>query len=79
LIIEILSPGNSTKEMRTKKNLYAESGVREYWIIDPEHENAFQFLLENETTYSPPIIYVDEDILNCSIFPDLKIDLKKVF
>jgi Uma2 family endonuclease len=79
LIVEILSPGNSSKEMRTKKNLYAESGVREYWIIDPEHENAFQFLLENENTYSPPIIYVDEDILHCSIFPDLKIDLKKVF
>jgi Uma2 family endonuclease len=79
LIIEILSPGNSSKEMRTKKDLYAESGVREYWIVDPEHENAFQFLLENENTYSPPIIYVDEDILHCSIFPDLKIDLKKVF
>ena len=40
LIVEILSPGNSTKEMRTKKDLYAETGVREYWIIDPEHENA---------------------------------------
>ncbi len=79
LIIEILSPGNSIKEMRTKKDLYAENGVREYWIIDPEHENAFQFLLENENTYSPACIYVADDVLNCAIFPNLKIDLKKVF
>ena len=79
LIIEILSPGNSAKEMRTKKDLYAENGVREYWIIDPEHENAFQFILHNENTYNPPIIYINEDVLNCSIFPDMKINLKKVF
>ncbi|MDZ7877198.1 MAG: Uma2 family endonuclease [Saprospiraceae bacterium] len=30
LIVEILSPSNSTKEMQTKKDLYAETGVREY-------------------------------------------------
>ncbi|NJN34983.1 MAG: Uma2 family endonuclease [Saprospiraceae bacterium] len=79
LIVEILSPGNSAKEMRIKKDLYAESGVREYWIIDPEHENAFQFLLEKEDTYSPPTIYINEDVLDCHIFPDLKISLIKVF
>ncbi len=79
LIVEILSPGNSAKEMRTKKDLYAENGVREYWIIDPEHENAFQFFLDNSNTYSPVTIYINEDVLNCSIFPDMKINLIKVF
>ena len=34
LIVEILSPGNSTREMKIKKELYAESGVKEYWIVD---------------------------------------------
>ena len=79
LIVEILSPGNSKKEMRTKKDLYAEAGVREYWVIDPERENAFQFLLEKGSKYSPPTIYVNDEILDCFIFPDLKIDLNKVF
>lgn len=37
LVIEILSPGNSKKEMRLKKLLYEENAVREYWIVDPEH------------------------------------------
>jgi Uma2 family endonuclease len=38
--VEILSPGNATKEMRLKKDLYEENGVREYWIFDPEREGA---------------------------------------
>jgi Uma2 family endonuclease len=79
LVIEILSPGNSSKEMRLKKSLYEENGVREYWIIDPEHENAFQFHLLDTGVYSPATIYVDDEILDCVIFPDLKINLRDVF
>lgn len=41
LIVEILSPGNSKKEMRTKKRLYEENLVKEYWIIDFDHEQTF--------------------------------------
>jgi Uma2 family endonuclease len=79
LVIEILSPGNSSKEMKLKKALYEESGVREYWIIDPEHENAFQFHLLENGLFSQATIYVDDETLNCVIFPDLKIDLREVF
>jgi Uma2 family endonuclease len=79
LVIEILSPGNSSKEMKLKKSLYEENGIREYWIIDPDHENAFQFHLLESGVYSPATIYVNDDILECVIFPDLKIDLNDVF
>jgi len=79
LVIEILSPGNSSKEMKLKKSLYEENGIREYWIIDPDHENAFQFHLLESGVYSPATIYVDDEILDCVIFPDLKIDLKEIF
>jgi len=79
LVVEILSPGNSSKEMKTKKLLYEESEIREYWIFDPEHETAFQFHLTETGVYSPATIYVNDDILDCVIFPDLKIDMKEVF
>ena len=78
LIIEILSPGNSSKEMKTKKLLYEESGVREYLIFDPEHEHVLQFHLTDSGVYSPPTIFIDE-ILQSVIFPDLFIDLNEVF
>ncbi|GAB2632597.1 hypothetical protein GCM10027035_28700 [Emticicia sediminis] len=31
LIVEILSPGNSRKEMKEKFEVYEENGVKEYW------------------------------------------------
>lgn len=79
LVVEILSPGNSSKEMKLKKLLYEESGVREYWIIDPEHETAFQFHLIEAVAYSPATIYASDDVLNCVIFPGLTVSLTEVF
>jgi Uma2 family endonuclease len=79
LVIEILSPGNSSKEMKLKKALYEESGVREYLIFDPEHENVFQFYLTETDVYSPATIYVDDEILTSVIFPDFQINLKEIF
>lgn len=34
-IIEILSKGNSKREVVTQHMLYAESGVKEYWVVYP--------------------------------------------
>ncbi len=35
LVIEILSPGNSKREMKDKYELYEQSGVQEYWVVFP--------------------------------------------
>ncbi len=79
LMVEILSPGNSKKEMRTKLRLYEENAVKEYWIVDFDHEQVFQFILNDTGLYNPPVIYVSDEVLNCALFLDLKIDLKELF
>ena len=79
LVVEILSPGNSSREMKTKKDLYEENGIREYWIIDPEHETAFQFHLTETNVYSPATIYVSDELLTSAIFPGLTVSLTDVF
>ncbi len=79
LMVEILSPGNSKKEMDTKKRLYEENGVREYWIINFDYEQVFQFVLNDTGVYNPPIILLTDAILECTIFPDLKINLEELF
>jgi Uma2 family endonuclease len=34
LVVEILSPGTAARDRGVKLELYAEAGVREYWIVD---------------------------------------------
>ena len=34
-VIEILSPSNAYYNLRLKKSVYEQIGVREYWIVDP--------------------------------------------
>jgi Uma2 family endonuclease len=79
LIVEILSKGNSKKELQTKYELYQESGVKEYWIVFPLDEIVQQFVLNSEEKYELYKVYNTEDTLNAFLFPDLAIDLKEVF
>jgi Uma2 family endonuclease len=34
LVIEVLSPSTETRDRTQKKNVYARSGVNEYWLVD---------------------------------------------
>jgi Uma2 family endonuclease len=76
-IIEILSKGNSKKEMQIKYALYAESGVSEYWLIYPYEQAIYQFVL-NEGNYQLHAMY-SEGYATPFLFPDLQIDLAEVF
>lgn len=44
LLVEVLSPGTARRDRDEKLALYAESGVREYWIVDPR-ERQIEFLV----------------------------------
>jgi Uma2 family endonuclease len=36
LLVEVLSPGSGRRDRGEKLSLYAQTGIREYWIADPE-------------------------------------------
>lgn len=77
-VIEILSPGNSKTEMSDKFKLYQENGVREYWIVQPEHEDILVFALEG-SEFKLVKMYAGDDKVPSVIFPELVIDLVDVF
>ncbi|MBS3965299.1 MAG: Uma2 family endonuclease [Methylomonas sp.] len=79
-IIEILSKGNSKKEMQTKFELYRESGVKEYWIVYPFEQAVHQFVLDEEyDIYRLLNMFSGEDLATPNLFSDCTIDLQEVF
>jgi Uma2 family endonuclease len=78
LIVEILSPSTSKRDMKDKKRLYEKTGVKEYWIVDPYNNIIHIYKLENNK-YGMSEIYTEEDKINVGIFPDLEINLSFVF
>ena len=77
-IIEIVSPGNTKKEIDDKYLLYQENKVREYWIIQPTDETLTVFDLKDEK-YQFRKIYNNVDKAPVGIFPEFDVDLVEVF
>lgn len=78
LVVEILSPGNSKKEMKNKYELYQEQGVKEYWIVEPQSRNIFIFVLENEKYIGIQPVAEDE-IVTSVVFPALSFSTEKLY
>ena len=47
LVIELLSPGTARYDLNQKKVAYERSGVREYWIVDPDTKAVQGYFLES--------------------------------
>jgi Uma2 family endonuclease len=78
LVIEILSPGNSNKEMKYKFDLYQDAGVLEYWIVNPVDKTFLIYVLkENIFIGMHPLI--EEDQIKSLLFPKLNFKLEEIF
>ncbi len=79
VVIEILSPGNSKREMKDKYQLYESAGIKEYWLVDPEHEFVIIYALNEEGRYIGSTPFTDEDVVESNVLKGLKIKLSEVF
>ena len=71
-IVEIVSPSSRKMDYSTKMTLYSNSGVREYWIVDPEKERTTIYRFEEDA--APIIIPFDQSIA-VGIYKDLSITI----
>ncbi len=78
LVVEILSLGNSKKEMDTKFDLYQENKIQEYWIVNPFQKTILIYVLENDRYIGLKPFIEDSKIISPT-FPNLKVSVKKVF
>jgi Uma2 family endonuclease len=76
-IVEILSDSTQHRDYGIKMTDYALHGVKEYWIVDTEHETIEQYLLEsNAFTLSQKL---KDGILISEAIPGFQIGVKSVF
>ena len=78
LVVEIISPSTKSKDMVDKLNTYMLSGVREYWIVDPNKSTIMLYGFKDRK--------IDEfhdfrvpDLLKSYFFKGLETDLATIF
>lgn len=74
-IVEIISPSTASDDYIRKLNLYANAGVREYWIINPMEKFIYVYFLEKDRFKA--MYYTFHDKVNVNIFENFWIDLKE--
>jgi Uma2 family endonuclease len=78
LIIEILSPGSNRKELKYKYEVYEESGVKEYWVIQPTEQTLLIYSLTTGK-YVPSRLFSPGDIVSSACIEGFSLDLEEVF
>ena len=78
LIIEIVSKGNTKKELENKFELYQENGVKEYWVVQQGDETVVVFDLVRGK-YKFRKIYSNDGVIPVKVIKGLEINLKEVF
>lgn len=72
LVVEILSPSTAEYDRTTKRDWYAELGVREYWLVDPTAQRVTVIDLQSGETR-------DEDRVRSVVLPGLALSLAEIF
>lgn len=75
-IIEIVSPSTSSHDYVRKLNLYADAGVREYWIVNPKNQTVFVYFFEQNAFDVRS--YTFHDKIRVNIYPDLSVDFTEL-
>lgn len=73
-IVEVLSPSTTLKDMDTKRSLYQQHGVQEYWIIHPEDRWLMVYTPDAQGRYGQPGVFGMDGPTAVQLFPDLGID-----
>ena len=78
LLIEVVFPATFTRDRDLKRNIYAEHGVGEYWIVDPDARTISVLSLDGKE-FREAGGYSADDTLFSPTLPGLALDLTRIF
>lgn len=78
LVVEILSPATGKYDKVEKSKMYYKHGVKEYWIVDPDHK-IIEVFVPAEKNWNLFQSYDDEDTLKSPLLNGLEIQVRDIF
>lgn len=75
LIFEVVSPSSRRMDYNIKTGLYAEAGVREYWIVDPVREHVTVYYFEEDAA---PVIFSFSQDIPVRIYQGLMLNMNRL-
>jgi len=78
LVIEVLSPSTAKLDLGPKREVYAAAGVKEMWLVSPQHRRVDIYLLQ-ETQLTLARSAVEGEALATALIPGLTLDVSEIF
>jgi Uma2 family endonuclease len=79
LIVEVVSPTGMRRDFEWKLAIYAQYGVREYWIVDPKNRTVDIWTSGESPLDKRRVVAGDGVISESAALPGLIIPLAEVF
>lgn len=80
LVVEIASKSTRKRDDTIKRRLYERSGVKEYWVVDPELDRVRVYRSRDGQFQRPEELSLEAgDTLTTALLPGLELPLSRVF
>ncbi|MHC5774252.1 Uma2 family endonuclease [Nostoc sp.] len=76
LVVEVVSPNQSSRDYRYKRSEYAARGIAEYWIVDPIQQRVT--VLEWVEGFYEEKVYLGDSAIATLVFADLKLTAAQI-
>jgi prevent-host-death family protein len=78
LAVEVLSRSTRSKDMLKKLDLFMQTGVREYWIVDPDKKEVHVYSFEKQDIVDHDT-YMGDMTVKSKVFNGLEVNLAEIF
>jgi Uma2 family endonuclease len=78
LVVEVVSPDDPERDTKVKRADYAEAGIPEYWIVNPEDETVSVLALEGDS-YREHGVFRRGDVASSALLSNFIVDVDALF
>ncbi len=78
LAIEVISPGSARRDRVEKRMIYAQAGVREYWLVDLRRREVTVHEVEAEGRFGPGRVLNESATLTSAVLPGWSVPVRNL-